>query len=194
MICLLQPVNKKDDGAGSAVDSPKSDETKSSNDLPDAGEVTREDHHIMGQLKQSPQDEKKAVACYADDVEVPLQTIADCGKHLDYFEKSRLRVGIIINTTQTSHRALLCLANPASSCRVTALAVLHPPSSFSCADLNDSEEDGHLTPGSIMRQWMNYNNLGNHSESVAVLGGEEGAKQIVQRDDVDAVFIIVPDE
>ena len=60
--------------------------------------------------------------------------------------------------------------------------------------LHAAESSGHLTPGSIMRQWMRDNNLGNHSESVVVLGGEEGARQIVQREDVDAVFLIVPDE
>ena len=156
-------------------------------------------------------------------------TIADCGKHLDYYETSRLRVGIIIHTTETSHRALTALASPASSCKVTALAVLKPPPSFSRVNLAElhhqlaehenannstkgtagatataasaaaaaaaaAEKLGQLTPGSIMRQWMHNNNLGNHSESVAVLGGEEGARQIVQRDDVDAVFLIVPDE
>jgi len=130
-----------------------------------------------------------------------LQTIADCGRHLDYYEQNRLRVGIIIHTTESTHRALACLASPASSCRVTALAVLKPPPSFSSNDLNlvdDNDDDdadvGLLTPGSIMRRWMINNNLGNHSESVVILGGEEGAKQIVQREDVDAVFLIVPDE
>ena len=60
-------------------------------------------------------------------------------------------------------------------------------------DLVDAEKH-FLTPGSIMRNWMRNNNLGNHSESVAVMGGEEGAEMIVQRSDVDALFIIVPDK
>lgn len=173
MICTLHPTEKAaKEGYVSVPDVPKPGE--------DTGESTSK-------------------RIFADDVEIPLQTIADCGRHLDYYEKQRFRIGIIINTTQTSHRSLAALSNPASSCKVTALAVLHPPPSFSVGALDDAaeaegEEKGTLTPGSIMRRWMNNNNLGNHKESVAIFGGEEGAKQIVQREDVDAVFIIVPDE
>ena len=173
MICTLHPTNKEGDKEGYGIVVP---------DVSKAGEDT---------------GEVSSKRCFADDVQVPVQTLADCSKHLDYYEKQRLRIGIIINTTQTSHQTLAALSNPASSCKVTALAVLHPPPSFSIGALDHAEEEeekGHLTPGSIMRKWMKRNNLGNHKESVAVLGGEEGARQIVQRQDVDAVFIIVPDE
>jgi hypothetical protein len=177
MICLLEPIKKKSSG------------TISSNHmsvLPLAGEQT-------GELDSR----SSRRVSYGDDVGVPLQTIADCGKHLDYYEKSRLSVGIIIHTAKTTHRALAALANPASKCKVTALAILKPPPSFSQANLlscDGCDEPSALTPGTIMRRWMRDNNLGNHSEPVAVYGGEEGARQIVKRDDVDALFIIVPDE
>lgn len=175
MICTLEPTGNEG-GKSAHVTVP---------DIPNPGEVTGEGE---GSNKRY---------SFADDVQVPSQTIADCGRHLDYYEKQRLRVGIIIHTTQTHHRSLAALSNPASSCKVTALAVLHPPPSFSIGSLDQLSENeyiGHLTPGSIMRRWMERNNLGNHSERVAVFGGEEGARQIVQRKDVDAVFVIVPDE
>lgn len=129
------------------------------------------------------------------DVEVPLQSIADCGKQLDYHEKSRLRVGIIIryNTASTNHQpTCAALSNPASGCKITALAVLDPPPM--------ADEDHLKDPESDMRKWMRENNLlrTHHfmslSQSVAVYGGEEGADLLIQRDDVDAVFLVVPDE
>jgi hypothetical protein len=189
MICLLEPVEKK------RSNTPGSNHM-SVLPLPLAGEHTGE---------RDNRDSRRV--SYGDDVGVPLQTIADCGKHLDYYEKSRLSVGVIIHTAKTTHRALAALANPASKCKVTALAILKPPPSFSQANLllgvcpddqhgscDDEPTSAALTPGSIMRRWMRDNNLGNHSEPVAVYGGEEGAQHIVKRDDVDALFIIVPDE
>ena len=186
MICLLEPDKKK------------SAETISSNHMSVLPLATGE--HTGEQDGRSSSSNVRAN--FGDDVDVPLQTIADCGLHLDYYEKSRLSVGIIIFTAKTTNRALAALANPASKCKVTALAVIRPPPSFSQPDLcsfDDDDDDcderiAALTPGSIMRQWMRDNNLANHAEPVAVYGGEEGARQIVKRDDVEAVFIIVPDE
>jgi hypothetical protein len=94
MICTLEPTNKDGEKVGYGVTVP---------DIPKPGEETGE-----GNSKR----------IFADDVEIPLQTIADCGKHLDYYEQHRFRVGIIIHTTQTIHRSLAALSNPASSCKV----------------------------------------------------------------------------
>lgn len=178
MICLLQPLKKKGDtqsGGGTTNNNRMSV-------LP--GQSTSESQDgFHGSLK----------TIYADDVEVPLQTIADCGRHLEYHEKNRLRVGIIIQDVHSSHPSLAACHNPASSCRVTALTVLQPPTSFSSNNLQ-AADDHSLTPGSIMRQWMRRNNLGNHSEAVAVFGGDHGTEIMIKRSDVDAVFIIVPDE
>ena len=234
MICLLQPTKKGDGDAedGGKPDSPSKPpgdpmgDSSKTNTAMGTGEATSEvastpsknntDDNIVHHATKAKQRASITSLCAETAMEDPIAwqtTIADCGKHLDYYETSRLRVGIIIHTTETTHRALTALASPASSCKVTALAVLKPPPSFSMANMtqlnqlaeggdddndnnnnNNNEALGHLTPGSIMRQWMNSNNLGNHSESVVVLGGEEGARQIVQREDVDAVFLIVPDE
>jgi archaellum component FlaG (FlaF/FlaG flagellin family) len=180
MICNLQPVKKKNDDTKTNL------YNTHMSVLPIAGQDTGEGQDINESMK-------KRTSIFSDDVEIPLQTIADCGKHLDYYERNRLRVGIIIKDIETSHHSLAAMHNPASSCKVTALAVLEPPPSFSVNNLEEAETY-FLTPGSIMRKWMSDNNLGNHSESVAVLGGEEGAQMIVQREDVDAIFIIVPDE
>lgn len=180
MICQLEPVKKQGDTKSN------NSHTQHMSVLPVAGGQSTSEASDGG-LNMS------MTRIFSDDVEVPLQTIADCGKHLDYHEKSRLRVGIIIHNLQTSHPSLSALHNPASSCKVTALAVLQPPPSFSMSNLSQAANNGFLTPGSLMRKWMRENNLGNHSESVAVLGGEEGADLIVQRSDVDAIFIIVPD-
>ncbi|CAB9497674.1 dihydrodiol dehydrogenase [Seminavis robusta] len=158
MICTLEPQKKRNSDVRS------SNTHMSLNPLASSGESSGEQ---AGSLTRR--------MSYGDDVQVPWQTIADCGVCLDYYEKSRLVVGVILHTAQTSHRGLGALINPASNCRLAAVAIVAGP-----------------LPAD-MTAWMRHQNLENHKEPVTVFGGQEGAQQLVQREDVEAVFIIVPD-
>jgi hypothetical protein len=101
-------------------------------------------------------------------------------------------LGVLVINQSTSDNHLAAIAKPASSCAVTSLVILQQQPGRD-NDNNENPAKNSDSSSSIVREWLNINEIKRHDEASISLGwGEDGFQTLLKKPDIHAIYIVVP--
>jgi hypothetical protein len=101
-------------------------------------------------------------------------------------------LGVLVINKSTSDNHLAAIAKPASSCAVTSLVILQQQADRGSDDDENSAKNSGSSR-SIIREWLNINEIKRHDEASIALGwGEDGFQTLLKKPDIHAIYIVVP--